>query len=264
MLENGQYKTIKYHVAESVATICFNRPHRLNAVVETLYLEVLAALAVADDDSEVRCIVLTGAGRAFCVGADMKEHDSGHRTATEQRAYLQLANKVCAKIFFLAKPVISAVNGFALGAGAEMAIASDFIVMKRSAFISFPEISIGTFVGGGATFLLPRAVGVNTARHLIFTGERIHGEQAKSMGLACECFDDEDFDVKSIEFAQQLASKAPISMRFAKQVLNSNKDEFLQAQETELDTLLQCMNTQDWKEGIKAFSEKRSPLFLGK
>ena len=184
------FETLIYAVEQQVAEIHFNRPHRLNAVVEQFYTELLAALSLAERDSAIRAVILTGAGRAFCVGADLKEHGAGQRTAHQRRQYLQLGNDVCEKIFRLSKPVVAAVNGYALGAGAEMAVSCDFVLMAESAQIGFPEVSIGTSVGGGVTQILPRLVGLNKARELLFLGTRIDGAEAQRIGLATQVHPD--------------------------------------------------------------------------
>ncbi|MEP3278487.1 MAG: enoyl-CoA hydratase/isomerase family protein, partial [Stappiaceae bacterium] len=207
------YETIIYRKTGPVAEIRFNRPHRLNAVVSEFYGEIIHALAVAEQDGAIRVVTLTGEGRAFCVGADLKEHGAGTRTQLEKLEYLQLGNDVCERIYKHTKPVIAAVNGFALGAGAEMSCSADFILMKESAQIGFPEISIGTHVGGGVTGILPRLVGLARARELIMTGRRIHGAEAARIGLATHVFADADFEQGVAEFAAEISSKAPYSMR---------------------------------------------------
>src|SRR5699024_2299425 len=126
---------------------------------------------------DVRAILLTGEGRAFCAGADLKAHKAG-RTPFDRRQYLQGEQALCRRLQSIDKPVVAAVNGYAIGAGAEMAIAADFIVMAASAEIGLPEIGIGNFVGGGVTHLLPRLVGLAKARELIFLGERIDSAEA--------------------------------------------------------------------------------------
>ena len=131
------FATIIYTKSGPVAEIRFNRPHRLNAVVSEFYAEILTALDDAEADSGIRCIVLTGEGRAFCVGADLKEHGAATRSELEKLEYLQLANDVCDRIYRHPRPVIAAVNGFALGAGAEMSCSADFILMKASARIGW-------------------------------------------------------------------------------------------------------------------------------
>lgn len=258
------YETIIYRKSGPIAEIRFNRPHRLNAVVSTFYTEILAALGAAQQDIDVRVVVLTGEGRAFCVGADLKEHSAGTRTELEKLAYLQLGNDVCERIYKFPKPVIAAVNGFALGAGAEMSCSADFILMKESAQIGFPEISIGTHVGGGVTEILPRIVGLAKAKELIMTGRRIDGPEAGRIGLATRVFDDDAFAAGVAEFAREIGSKAPYSVRFAKENLNDAHRNYDARLITELDALRTCMLTQDWHEGIAAFAEKRTPVFKGK
>lgn len=258
------YETILYSVTGPYAEIRFNRPHRLNAVIAKLYTEIIDALARAEKDADVRVVVLTGEGRAFCVGADLKEHGAGARTELEKLEYLTLGNEVCARMIRHTKIVIAAVNGFALGAGAEMSCAADFILMKQSALIGFPEVSIGTHLGGGVTEILPRLVGLAKARELIITGCRIDGTEAQRIGLATHAFEDSAFEAGVREFATRIAGKAPYSMRFAKALLNDMHQDFDARLTSELSALRTCMLTQDWREGVAAFAEKRDPVFTGK
>ena len=247
-----------------MAEIRFNRPHRLNAVIEPLFRETLDALNAAEQDPSVRVVILTGEGRAFCVGADLKENAKAERTNWQKRAYLQLAQDVCARIHRLRKPVIAAVNGYALGAGAEMAINADFVLMAQSAQIGFPEASIGTFIGGGLTGVLPRLVGLAKARELVFLGERIDGREAKSIGLASAVFADATFREDLYAFAARLAAQAPLSVALAKEQLNHGSERTYEtALITELEGVLACMMTSDWQEGIDAFAAKRKPAFRG-
>lgn len=264
-LEIMSFNSIIYEVRNGVAEIRFNRPHRLNAVVQELYDELDTALNFAQQTDEVRAVLLTGEGRAFCVGADLKEHKSGTRTMYQRHEYLRGEQRVCKRLLTLAKPIVAAVNGFALGAGAEMAIASDFIVMSESARIGLPEISIGAFLGGGVTYLLPRLVGLAKAKELIFLGEKISGAQALEIGLASRVYPDEGFMKHARVFVEQLALKAPTSMRLAKEQLNFSPDGTFDAALTaELEGMMFCSMTEDWQEGIDSFSEKRVPKFTGK
>jgi enoyl-CoA hydratase len=250
--------------AAGFAQITFNRPHRLNAVIEGLYRDTLSALDQAAADKSVRTVILTGAGRAFSVGADLKEHAAGARTVFDKRAYLMLGNEVCKRIHELEKPVIAAVNGYALGGGAEMAVAADFILMAESARIGFPEASIGTFIGGAVSQILPRIVGLAKARELIYFGERIDGREAQAIGLATRCFSDARFMDEARDFAARLATKAPVSLRLAKRCLNTAARRDLDSVLAfELDGILACMATRDWQEGIDAFAQKRPPVFTG-
>ena len=259
-----QTATVLYQSNDGIAEIRLNRPQRLNAVTQQLYDDLNAALGRAEADGEVRVVLLTGEGRAFCVGADLKEHKAG-RTAYGRRQYLHGEQIVCKRLMQLSKPVVAAVNGFALGAGAEMAIASDFVLMAASAQIGLPEISIGTFLGGGVTYLLPRLVGLAKARELVFLGERINGEEAVRIGLASRVLPDDGFLDAAREFAGKIAGKAPLSMQLAKKQLNTAAESTLDAALTaELEGMMFVGTTQDWQEGIDAFAEKRSPIFKGR
>ncbi|MCB1957600.1 MAG: enoyl-CoA hydratase/isomerase family protein, partial [Rhodocyclaceae bacterium] len=252
------YETILFDVVEGVAEIRFNRPHRLNAVTEQLYAEFNAALSEAEADRNSRVVLITGEGRAFCVGADLKEHKAG-RTAFDRRQYLQGEQIVCKRLLELKKPVVAAVNGFALGAGAELALASDFLLMADNAQIGLPEISIGNFLGGGVTWLLPRLVGLAKARELVFLGERVGGEEAVRIGLANRVLPAEGFVEAARAFALRIAGKAPFSMELAKAQLNRSAERTLDACLTaELEGMMFVGTTRDWQEGIDAFAEKRT------
>ena len=260
----SNYQTILFSITDGVAEIRFNRPRSLNAVVEQFYDEVLEALRQAEADTLVRVIVLTGEGRAFCVGADMKEHARGARTAWDRRAYLLRGNDVCRAIHRNRKPVVAAVNGFALGAGAEMAISADFIVMRDDAQIGLPEISIGTHVGGAVTAILPRLVGLSKARELIFLGHRVTGLEAKQIGLAYCSAPEEEFEAVVHALTSQLKERAPISMAFAKEHINvGHSRDYETLLSTEIEACYACTFTKDWQEGVDAFAQKRKPVFIG-
>ena len=258
------YETLIYNQHSKYVEIRFNRPHRLNAVIELFYIELINALKQAEADESARAILLTGEGRAFCVGADMKEHGAGERTLFDRRQYLQLGNDVCETIFQLNKPVVAAVKGYALGAGAEIACSCDFVLMEESAKIGFPEVSIGTCVGGGVTQFLPRLVGLAKARELIFLGDKIDGKQAAQIGLISKVVADDSLRDEAEIFIGRLADKAPISMQLVKKLLNQSSYKDIDAQlQLELDGVFMCTTTKDWQEGVDAFAQKRSPQFKG-
>ena len=245
-----------------VVRLVLCRPERLNAVNEELYTRLLDELGRADADPEVRVIVLAGEGRAFCVGADYKAHAEG-RTDAQNAEYVELGWRVCERIQKATKPVIAAVQGYALGAGAEMATSADFLVMTEDAQMGFPEISIGTYVGGGVTRRLPRLIGLRRATELLMLGERFTGRDAVAWGLAYAAVPADDLDAAVAQLADRLAAKAPVSMARLKAALQSDAplDEVLRAEAADL---LEIMRTADWAEGVKAFRERRAPSFTGK
>jgi enoyl-CoA hydratase len=257
---------LRYEVRDNVAWITLNRPDRLNAVIKPLYDELEQALSEAENTTEVRVVVLTGSGdRAFCVGADMKEHARGERTAAEKRLYLKAEQTVCDKLYHLSKPVIAAVNGYALGAGAEMAVNCDFLLIVDDAEIGFPEVGIGAFLGGGVTYLLPRLIGLVKARELLYLGTRLKGTEAVSAGLAFASYSRQTFYKEVESFAQKMVTQGPISMTLLKEHLNSGRDRnYASALLSELEGMTYCSSTSDWREGVNAFTEKRKPTFTGK
>ena len=259
------YETLNVVLKGQVLEVRFNRPHRLNAVVEGLYNEVIDVLALADKADNVRAVLLTGEGRAFCVGADMKEHGGAARTLYQRREYLQLGNDVCEAIYRLKKPVVAVVNGYALGAGAEMAVACDFMLMAEEAQLGFPETSIGTCVGGGVSKILPQLVGFAQARRLLYTGEKINGQEAQRIGLALATYPQDELFLHAHELGARLAQQAPVSIAMLKRLVNQGSaNDFDSQLQQELDAVFTCSTTEDWQEGVDAFAQKRHPQFKGR
>jgi enoyl-CoA hydratase len=247
----------------AVLRVTLNRPERLNAVSEELYAALLEQLAAAEADPGIRCVLLTGAGRAFCVGADLKAHGERVRSQADQECYVELGQRVCARIQQMGTPVVAVVRGYALGAGAEMAVSADFLVIARDAQMGFPEVSIGTFVGGGVTHRLPRLVGLRKASELLTLGERFTGAQAAEWGLANAAVDPDRLDEAADDLAAALVAKAPISLARMKRAL-LGADSLDVALSREAGDLLAVMRTEDWAEGVRAFAERRAPVFTGK
>lgn len=247
----------------STATLTLNRPDRLNAVSEELYQALLDGLRAADADRQVRAVIITGAGRAFCAGADLKAHNSGTRSREQQAYYLNLGQDVCKQIQFMDTPVIAAVNGYAIGGGAEIAFSADFLVMAEDAQIGLPEVSIGTFVGGGVTNRVPRLVGLCRATQLLILGERCTGKQAVEWGAAYSAVPLDSLLTEANSLAETLATKAPLSLARMKAALRRN-DPLEVVHETEPREILELMGTQDWAEGVASFAERRAPVFQGK
>lgn len=252
---------VSYELADHVARVSLSRPDRLNAVTKSLYEGVRAAFDRAADD-DARVVVLEGEGRAFCAGADMKAHDETERTAAEKRAYVEAAQETCRAVQTHPAPVVAKVQGYAIGAGAELALSADLVVMATDAEIRFPEVAVGTYVGGGLTYTLPERVGAATALELVLTAATVPGTEAGEVGLANEVVPPEDLDDAVEDLAGTLAGHAPVPVRFAKRQFRRRpgRDRALTA---EADALLACMETDDWREGIDAFAEDREPTFGG-
>ena len=267
------YSTIQLERRGAVATVRLNRPERMNAVIEEMYLEILDALTSIEADPEVRCVILTGSvlhregvsKQAFCAGADLKKHAAGERTAAERRAYIELAHRATRRIHEFPRPILAAVNGPARGAGAEMAVSCDLVFMASDATLAFPETALGSFVGGGVTVLLPRLVGVARAKELIYSGRVIDGEEAVALGLAIRAVPVEDLLDEVRAYADRIAARAPLSIAFAKRYLQQSGGlELAAALELETEAILACMETEDWVEGARAFVEHRPPRFTGR
>lgn len=254
---------VGYELRDSIAWVTLERPDRLNAVTPSMYEGIEASLTRAEED-DARIVVLRGAGSAFSVGADMKEHDARDRTAAERRAYAWQAQEACRTVQEHPQPVVAAVHGYAIGAGAELALSADFIYIEETAEMRFPEVALGTYVGGGVTYTLARRVGQAKAKELVLSAAKLDGTEAANLGVASEAIPSEDFDDAVTERAEGLASHAPISMRLAKERFDSGETDRESVLVNEVEALLTCMESDDWVEGVEAFAEDREPEFGGR
>ncbi|MBV0926313.1 enoyl-CoA hydratase/isomerase family protein [Halomicroarcula limicola] len=252
-----------YQREGDVASIRLNRPDSLNAVTPELYAGIQDGLDRAEAE-DARVVVLEGAGRAFCVGADMEQHSETDRSAKERREYVWQAQDACKAVQTHPRPVVAKVQGYAIGAGAELALSADFILMAEEAEMRFPEVGIGTYIGGGVTYTLTQRVGRARAKELILSAATLTGEEAAEEGVVTSYHPATALDNAVDELATDLAGNAPISMEFAKtqfgRVGEANRADMLTA---EAEALLACMTTDDWQEGIDAFAEDRDPTFEG-
>ena len=267
------YDTIEYQVEDNLGILKLNRPERMNAVIEEMYEEIQEVLRLAGANEQIRVLILTGSvlkkgdvlKQAFCAGADLKKHSSGERSHAQKREYIMLAHETTRKIYEFPKTIIAAINGPARGAGAEMALNCDFIFMAEDATLGFTETGLGTFVGGGVTYHLPRIIGLVKAKELVYSGKIVDGKTAVDLGLALKCFPVDRLIHESKVFAQALAEKAPVSMLLAKKRLQQSPALDIETViHLEAEAILSCMDTEDWHEGIRSFNEKRKPIYKGK
>lgn len=249
-----------------ILELTLNRPDRLNAVSRALYEGLAEALEAADRDPEIRCLILTGAGRGFCAGADLKAHAEAGPPDPEERArYIDAAQRANRLLQTIGKPVVAAVNGPAVGAGLELALSSDLMIVAADAKLRLPEVALGTFIGGGVAYTLAERVGVLKARELIYFGDFFSGAEAAGMGIASLAVPASDVLGTARAWADRLAERAPRSLAAAKRLIGPSgdlrRDEVLERERAALDEIF---GTEDWAEGIAAQREGRPPRFRGR
>lgn len=214
-----QYETVKYETSKSICTITLNRPDSLNAMNRRLIDEVALAFDQANSDNDVRVIIFTGAGRAFCAGDDRNEHVHPENV-DDARDLVDAIQRVTHAIVFGEKLVVGAINGWAVGGGFEWAINCDFPIWSDNAKGFFPEVSLNLFVTGGVTSLLPALVGLNKAREMLFLSERYEAKALHEMGVAWRVVEAEELIAEAHKVAVKLADLPALSSRAMKRVLN--------------------------------------------
>ena len=248
-----------------LVTLTLNRPDRLNAVNLRLYERLAVTLEDADRDPEVRCVILTGQGRAFCAGADLKAHAGGPPSPEQQSRYVRAAQWANRLIQTIETPVVAAVNGHAVGAGLELALSADFAVVAEDAKLRLPEVALGTFVGGGVVYTLAERVGVLKARELVYLGDFFSGAEAAAMGVVSRAVPMEEVATAARELAERLARRAPIPLAAAKHLIGpagiAGRREAMRREQEALERIFQ---TEDWQEGVAAYHAKHPPRFRGR
>jgi enoyl-CoA hydratase len=253
------YQNIILQREENTAIITFNRPDAMNALNNQTRAEFASAMAEVAADDEIRVLILTGSGKAFVAGSDIKEFS---QTTPYVAHKIQRLGEMVEN---LEKPVIAAVNGFCLGGGNEIAMACDIIIASEKAKFGQPEINIGIIPGGGATQRLPRLIGACKAKELIYTGDIINAEQAKHLGLINRVVPMEDLMPVAKELAGKIATKSAAALKLAKTAINRGMQTNLESglkYEYELYGL--ALSLEDRVEGVNAFLEKRAPKFMGR
>ena len=258
------YENILYQVEEGIATVTFNRPKALNALNAALIGDLSDALDKIAADEDIRVLVLTGAGdKAFVAGADITELATFNPLSAKH--FATFGQNVINKLQNLPIIVIAAVNGFALGGGTEIAIACDFIYASENAKFGQPEINLGLIPGFGGTQRLPRLVGTNMAKELIYTGKMISAAEGNQIGLVNKVVAPDQLMDEVMKVAKEIAAKGKVSLRAAKQAINSGINADLSTGlNIEIDAFALAYSSSDAKEGTKAFLEKRKANFSGK
>ena len=252
------------HVAEGIAIVTINRPKQLNALNVDLLLRLRETLHECGGRDDVRVVILTGAGeKSFVAGADIAAMSA--MTPRQAFAFAELGQSVFNTVEALPKAVIAAVNGFALGGGCELAISCDIILASSRAKFGTPEVNLGVFPGFGGSQRLPRLLGKARAKEVIFTGEMFDAARALAIGLVNRVCPPEELMGEAQNLARTIMAKGPVAVGLAKQSIEAGYDLDLdRALLIERNLFAQCFDTDDQKEGMSAFLEKRPPDFKGK
>ena len=250
------YNNIIIENIDKVQIIKLNRPKSLNALSKELIKELSDCLIKADNNKKIRCVILTGNNKSFSSGADMKEApESDMPFWAEKKRLLSWKN-----IENFKKPIIAAVNGWALGGGLELALLCDFIIAGDKAKFGTPEVKVGAFAGDGGTQRIPRLIGKSRALYMQLTGETINVEKAKKWGLVIEVFDESNLLNKTIDIAKTISKWSPKAAKMIKDEIKMN-DLFPLNESLSLERKLLLWQSKDHDEGVNSFIEKREPNY---
>jgi len=256
-------ESILFSKENGIATATLNRPEKFNSIIREIALAMQNFLKECEADPEVRCIVITGNGKAFCAGQDLKEATDPEGFPIEQIVD-QHYNPIIKKIREIEKPVVAAVNGVAAGAGANLALACDIVIAKESAYFLQAFSKIGLIPDSGGTYTLPRLVGLARATALMFLGEKVYAKEAVEMGMIYKTVADDQFEEEVQKLASKLASLPTRALGLTKLALNKSLSNDLSTQlMVEEQLQANASHTADYAEGVASFLEKRKPVFKG-
>ncbi|MBC8591226.1 short-chain-enoyl-CoA hydratase [Wansuia hejianensis] len=255
-----EWKNLSFKKDGNIAILSINRPKALNALNTQTLRELDEAITEVEKDEEIYVLIITGEGRSFVAGADIGEMKD--MSSLEARKLAHKGIKVFRKIELMEKPVIAAINGFALGGGCELAMACDIRVASEKAKFGQPEVGLGITPGFAGTQRLSRLVGPGKAKELIFTADVIDANEAYRIGLVNKIVSMEKLIEESINLANRIACKGQIAVRLAKTAINRGMETDIETgMSIERELFGQCFSTEDQKEGMRAFLEKRSPNY---
>ena len=255
---------IQFEKIEAIGKITLNRPDKYNAFVRVMALELQKKLDECNSDETIRCIIISGSGKAFCAGQDLIEATDPNGPTIEE-IVRQHYNPIVKKIREIKTPVIAAVNGVAAGAGANVALACDIVVAAKSASFIQAFSKIGLIPDSGGTYFLPRLIGIQKAAALMMTGETISAEKAETLGMIYAVYEDSEFETSAMKLADTISSMPTKGLGYTKKLLSQTFNNSLEEQlNLEAETQALSASSKDHQEGIKAFMEKRTPQFTGK
>jgi enoyl-CoA hydratase len=255
------YEMILTETRGRVGLITFNHPQAMNALNNQLLRELMDALDIFDENDDIRAMVITGSEKAFAAGADIKE--MADKSIQQMMDTDHVA--VFGRIRTIRKPVIAAVSGYALGGGCEIALSCDMIIASESAKFGQPEINIGVIPGAGGTQRLTRAVGKAIAMEMILNNRTLTAQEAYQFGMVNRVVSISDYLNEALNLAEEIASRAPLAVRAAKQMINQSYERFLiDGLSEEKQAFYNLFATEDQQEGMRAFIEKRKPEWKGK
>jgi len=262
-----QYHFIQFTQENGISTIKLNRPETLNSFNYAMAKEVQSALQQCEG-IETRCVIITGEGRGFCAGQDLSEllpTAQNPEPRDIKTIVKEQYNPIITQIRNLAKPVIAMVNGVAAGAGANIALACDFVIAANSASFVQAFSKIGLIPDSAGTYTLPRLIGLAKATELMFLGDKLSATEAYNLQLIYKVVNDIDLDNETMALAEKLAAMPTLALGYTKKLLNSSFENNIEKQaEMEAEFQEVCGNSSDYKEGVQAFLEKRRPKFSGK